>query len=86
MKQIYDSFTEDEITDEISRMVTPDNCPSEIQVIYQSMQGLHDAIEGPCGDWYFSGDYPTPGGFTTVCNAYINWFEGKDGCLSGLNL
>jgi len=86
VKQIYDTFTEDEITEEISRMVTPDNCPSEIQVIYQSMSGLHDAIEGPCGDWYFSGNYPTPGGFTTVCKAYINWFEGKDGCLSGLNL
>ena len=86
VQKIYEPFTEDEITAEVSRMVTPDNCPCVIQVIYQTLDGLRDAIEGPCGDWYFSGNYPTPGGFTTVCKAYINWFEGKDGCLSGLNL
>lgn len=84
VKKLYAAFSYDEITEEVSRMVTPDNCPCEIQVIYQSMQGLHDAIEGPCGDWYFSGDYPTPGGFTVVNKAYINWFEGKDGCLNGV--
>ncbi len=78
VKKIYEPFTDDEITAEVSRMVTPDNCPCTIQVIYQTMDGLHDAIEGPCGDWYFSGDYPTPGGFTVVNNAFIDWFESRD--------
>ncbi len=78
VKQIYAPFTTDEITAEVSRMVTPDNCPCAIQVIYQSLEGLRDAIEGPCGDWYFSGDYPTPGGYTVVNNAFIQWFESRD--------
>lgn len=78
VKKIYEPFTADEITEEVSRMVTPDNSPCQIQVVYQSMEGLHDAIEGACGDWYFSGDYPTPGGYTAVNKAFIEWFEGRD--------
>ncbi len=76
--KIYEPFTEDEITQEVSRMVTPDNCTCAIQVVYQTMDGLHDAIEGACGDWYFSGEYPTPGGYTTVNKAFIKWFESRD--------
>ena len=79
VKKIYSPFTADEITAEISRLVTPDNSPCEVEVIYQTLEGLHDAIEGPCGDWYFSGNYPTPGGYTTANVAFINWFEGRDG-------
>ena len=79
VKKIYAPFTDDEITEEISRLVTPDNSPCEVEVIYQTLEGLHRAIEGPCGDWYFSGNYPTPGGFTTANVAFINWFEGRDG-------
>lgn len=79
VKQIYAPFTADELTEEISRLVTPDNAPCPVQVIYQSLEGLHQAVEGPCGDWYFSGDYPTPGGYTTVNVAFINWFDGRDG-------
>lgn len=79
VKQIYAPFTADELTEEISRLVTPDNAPCPVQVVYQSLEGLHQAIEGPCGDWYFSGDYPTPGGYTTVNVAFINWFDGRDG-------
>lgn len=78
VKKIYEPFTEDEITEEVSRMVTPDNSPCDIQVIYQSLEGLREAVEGPCGDWYFSGDYPTPGGFTVVNKAFIKWFESRD--------
>lgn len=78
VKKIYEPFTADEITAEVSRMVTPDNSPCIIQVVYQSMEGLHNAIEGACGDWYFSGDYPTPGGYTTVNKAFIDWFERRD--------
>ena len=79
VKKIYSPFTVDEITQEISHLVTPDNSPCEVEVIYQTLEGLHSAIEGPCGDWYFSGNYPTPGGFTTANVAFINWFEGRDG-------
>ncbi len=79
VKDIYSPFTVDEITEEISRLVTPDNSTCEVQIIYQTLEGLHAAIEGPCGDWYFSGNYPTPGGFTTANIAFINWYEGRDG-------
>lgn len=79
VKKIYSPFTVEEITNEISLLVTPDNSPCEVQIIYQTLEGLHTAIEGPCGDWYFSGNYPTPGGFTTANVAFINWFEGRDG-------
>ncbi len=79
VKQIYAPLTDEEITEEISRLVTPDQSPCPVQVIYQTLEGLHNAIEGPCGDWYFSGDYPTPGGYTTVNIAFISWFEGRDG-------
>ena len=79
VRQIYAPFTTDEITEEIARLVTPDNATCPIQVIFQTLEGLHEAIEGPCGDWYFSGIYPTPGGYTTVNNAFINWYEGRDG-------
>ncbi len=78
VQKIYEPFTADEITAEVSRMVTPDNCPCTIQVIYQTLEGLHKAIEGPCGDWYFSGNYPTPGGYTAVNKAFIQWFESRD--------
>lgn len=79
VKAIYSPFTDNEITEEVARLVTPENSPCPVQMIYQTLEGLHRSIEGPCGDWYFSGDYPTPGGFTTVNAAFINWFEGRDG-------
>ena len=79
VKKIYAPFTAEEITKEISHLVTPNNSPCEVEIIYQTLEGLRSAIEGPCGDWYFSGNYPTPGGFTTANVAFINWFEGRDG-------
>jgi len=79
VKQIYTPFSYDEITNKISQLLTPENANCQIQIIYQSIEGLHKAIDGPCGDWYFSGNYPTPGGFTTVNTAFINWYEGRDG-------
>lgn len=79
VKAIYENFTADEISAEISLMVTPDDSPCPVQVIYQTIDNLHAALRGPCGDWYFSGDYPTPGGYTTVNLAYIRWFKNLDG-------
>ncbi len=82
VRKIYSALTPDEITEEISRMVTPDDANCEIQCIFQTLEGLHDAIEGPCGDWYFSGHYPTPGGYTMVNKAYIDWYESTLGRAS----
>ncbi len=82
VKKIYEPFSVDEITDEVSRIVTPDDSPCPVQIIFQTLEGLHSAIEGPCGDWYFSGDYPTPGGFTAVNTAFVEWYEG--GCDNSL--
>lgn len=81
VRGIYDAFTAEEISAEISRMVTPEvsDWGGEVEVIFQTIENLHESIEGPCGDWYFTGKYPTPGGFATVNAAYIRWFEGIGG-------
>lgn len=79
VKAIYEPFSVDEITREITRLVTPHNASCPIEVIFQTIENLHASIDGPCGDWYFSGDYPTPGGYTTVNIAYIKWYLGQGG-------
>lgn len=81
VKQIYSYFSEEEISAEISRMVTPDalEWQGEVQLLFQTIENLHASIDGPCGDWYFTGDYPTPGGYATVNMAYMRWFEGVSG-------
>ena len=78
---IYEPFTDEEISAEISRLVYPEDMDwhGEVEVIFQTIENLHACIKGPCGDWYFTGDYPTPGGFGIVNLAYIKWFEGADG-------
>jgi amidophosphoribosyltransferase len=62
-------------------MVTPENIEwqGEVEIIFQTIENLHTAIDGPCGDWYFTGYYPTTGGIATVNAAYINWFDGVTG-------
>ncbi len=79
VKALYEPFTAEDISREISLMVTPEDSPCPVEVIYQTVENLHTALIGPCGDWYFSGDYPTPGGFTTVNMAYVRWYKGLDG-------
>lgn len=79
VKDIYSSFTPDEISEEIARLVTPHDAQCPIEVIFQTIEDLHKSIDGPCGDWYFSGDYPTPGGYTTVNKAYIQWYDSING-------
>ncbi len=71
VKAIYKPFTVKEISEEIARLVTPHDAKCPIEVVFQTIEDLHESIDGPCGDWYFSGDYPTPGGYTTVNIAYI---------------
>lgn len=75
---LYDQFNEQEISDEIARILTPHHLEIEVDVIYQSIEGLHNACPKHMGDWYFSGDYPTPGGFRVVNQSFVNYFEKKD--------
>ena len=77
VKEIYRPFTDAEISAKIVRMLTPDNISAEVEIVYQSIDNLHKAIPDYPGDWYFTGDYPTPGGNRLVNNAYINYYEGK---------
>lgn len=78
VKEIYEPFTYDEISKEIARIITPSDINAEVGVIYQTLEDLHTACPDHLGDWYFSGDYPTPGGNKVVNKAYMNWMEGKN--------
>jgi amidophosphoribosyltransferase len=78
VKEIYRPFTADQISDKIASMLTTSETKSEIQVVYQKIEDLHEAIPGHSGDWYFTGDYPTPGGNKVVNKAFINYIEGRD--------
>ncbi|HJE39561.1 MAG: amidophosphoribosyltransferase [Candidatus Amulumruptor caecigallinarius] len=77
VKNVYAPFTPQEISDKIAEMLTPDGTNAEVSLVYQSMDGLHEAIPGHPGDWYFSGDYPTPGGTRLVNRAFVNFYEGN---------
>ena len=77
VKRIYESFSDDEISEKIARMLTPDDCKTEVKIVYQTLDGLHRAVPDCPGDWYFSGNYPTPGGNVLVNRAYINFYEGN---------
>ncbi len=80
VKKIYEPFTADEISARISRIVYPHNVDwaGEVQVIYQTVDNLHAAVPNHSGDWYFTGDFPTPGGYRVVNQAYVNYFEKSD--------
>lgn len=78
VKAIYEPFTYEEISEEISNIVRPVNLKAELKVIFQTLDNLHKACPDHLGDWYFSGDYPTPGGNKVVNKAYMNWVEGKN--------
>ena len=81
VQQIYEPFTDEDISAEISRMVYPEDLDwdGEVEVIFQTIENLHASIEGNSGDWYFTGNYPTAGGYAAVNAAYINWHEGVAG-------
>lgn len=78
VKAIYEQFTPEQISDKISEILTPPDINAEVKIIYQGLGGLHEACPGHLGDWYFSGDYPTPGGNKVVNQAFINYREGKN--------
>jgi amidophosphoribosyltransferase len=74
---IYAPFTPDEISDRISDLLTPENMGAEVKIIFQSIEGLHEACPDHTGDWYFTGDYPTPGGRRVVNKAFVYYMEGR---------
>ncbi len=75
VKAIYKPFTAEEISDKIVDILKPEGVRAKVEIVYQSLEGLHEAIPNHPGDWYFSGDYPTPGGAHLVNEAFINYME-----------
>lgn len=78
VRQIYKPFTTQEISDKIAQLITPPEVDLPIQVIYQTIEDLHDSCPTNTGDWYFTGNYPTPGGNRVVNKAFLNYLEGKN--------
>lgn len=75
VKQIYAPFTDEEISKMIGRLVTDEGSDVPVECIYQTIDGLHEACPGHTGDWYFSGNYPTPGGLKLLYRAYVQYYE-----------
>ena len=78
VKRLYDCFTADEISKEITKILTPSNLNAETEILFQSIEGLHSACPEHKGDWYFTGDYPTPGGNRVANRSFINFMENKN--------
>jgi amidophosphoribosyltransferase len=76
--EIYEPFTQDEVSKKIAEMLTPSDVDCPVELVYQTIEGLHKACPNHSGDWYFSGNYPTPGGNRLVNKAFINYYEGRD--------
>jgi amidophosphoribosyltransferase len=78
VKEIYRPFTADEISAKITQLLTPEGLHAEVDIVYQSIEGLRMSCPNHTGDWYFTGDYPTPGGNKVVNKSFINYVEGKN--------
>src|SRR3569833_2732134 len=78
VKAIYEPFTDQEVSDRIAQIITPKDMKAEVKVIYQTLKNLHIAFPDHSGDWYFSCNFPTPGGNKVVNRAFVNWMEGKN--------
>ena len=78
VKEIYDSFSTNKISKKISQLLTPKNTKAKIEIIYQSIEDLHESCPDHKGDWYFTGNYPTPGGIKVVNQAFVNYIEGSN--------
>ena len=78
VKEIYAPLTDEEISVKIAQLLTPISMKSKVEIIYQSVENLHIACPDNLGDWYFTGDYPTPGGNKVVNKAFINWMEKRN--------
>ncbi len=78
VKEIYQPFSAERISGKISELLTPAACKAGVQIVYQTIDDLHEAIPNHTGDWYFTGNYPTPGGNKVVNRAFINYIEGRN--------
>lgn len=78
VKDIYAPFTDEEISEEMVRLLTPAGIRAEVKIVYQTLEGLHESCPNHPGDWYFSGDYPTPGGTRLVNLAFIDYIKNSD--------
>lgn len=78
VQAIYAPFTAEQISDKIAALLTPEGMHAEVKLVYQSISGLHAACPDHQGDWYFTGNYPTPGGNRVVNRAFINYMEGRN--------
>ena len=76
--EIYKPFTDQEISDKIAELLTSDDISAEVKIIFQTVDNLHIACPKNLGDWYFTGDYPTPGGNRVANKAFMNFYEGKN--------
>ena len=78
VKEIYQPFTAEQISKKIGQLLTPKGMNAKVEVIYQSIEDLHASCPDHQGDWYFTGNYPTPGGNKVVNKAFVNYIEGKN--------
>jgi amidophosphoribosyltransferase len=78
VKEIYAPFSNEEVSAKIAELLTPANIHAKVEIIYQTVENLHLSCPNNLGDWYFTGNYPTPGGNKVVNTAFINWVEGKN--------
>jgi len=79
VQHLFDQFTDDQLSAKIAEIVTPPAMTAEVKVVYQTIDNLHLACPDHKGDWYFTGNYPTPGGNRVVNQAFVNFMEGKGG-------
>jgi amidophosphoribosyltransferase len=77
VKEVYEAYTQEEISEMVAKLVTPEGTKAKVSVLFQTIEGLHNACPNNQGDWYFSGNYPTPGGNKVVNKAFINYMEGR---------
>ena len=77
VKEVYAPFTPEQISDKIAQLLKTDTIKADIKIIFQSIKNLHRACPNHTGDWYFTGDFPTPGGMKVVNKAFVNFYEGK---------
>jgi amidophosphoribosyltransferase len=78
IKRIYAPFSYEQVSDKIMELLTPESINAEVSFIYQTVERLHESCPDHSGDWYFTGDYPTPGGVRVVNQSFINYYEGSN--------
>jgi amidophosphoribosyltransferase len=81
VRRIYDRYTEDQVAAKIAELVYPKKVPwkGDLEIVFLPVEKMKAAIPHHQGDWYFTGEYPTPGGYATLNRAYINYYEDRDG-------